>query len=513
MPRKNGEGKTNLTRRGFLKATGSAVAMAGITTGGLAWAPKNANGANLPASWDETVEVLVVGSGFAGLAAACEAAGAGAKVVVLEKMPTYGGNSIINGGVYAASDCKLHLRQKLNLGEDSVESHLEDTLKGGDRYNFPELVEVLVKGAPEALNWMIEQGGVELREALTRAGGHSAYRTHTVTAGVGRGFTDPLKKMAESKGVQIRLGSEVTGIWRQDQDGPVQGVSVKSGRRTMNIAIGKALILASGGFSRDVKMRMQFNPAVIPEFNTTNQPGATGEIIRFAQAIGADALQLNFIQLYPFAEPETGILDTPAVYPFNGVGYGMIYVSKEGKRFVNELERRDVCSFAQIKLGLKPTYAIFNEAMVLKMGGSTKEVADGIAKGRFIKAASIGELADRIRIPSNALEQTVKAYNQCLKDKKDSEFNKPITASMLPLDEGPFYAVPQWPAVHHTMGGLRINKHAQVIDIRDKVIPRLYAAGEVTGGIHGSNRLGSNAIPDCVVFGRIAGINAAKENA
>ena len=511
MTNPDGNNKKTFTRRDFLKATGGAMAVAGVATGGLAFASGKAGAAELPKKWDETVDVLIVGSGFAGLSAACEASKAGAKVVVLEKMPTYGGNSIINGGVYAAWDSKLKLRNKFNLGEDSVDLHTEDTLKGGDRYNFPELVEILAKGSPEALNWMIEEAGVELRGALTRAGGHSAYRTHTVTAGIGRGFTEPLRKLAESRGVEIRLGSEVTRIWRKDPESPVSGVTVKRGRRESDIAIGRALVLASGGFSRDVKMRQMFNPSIVPEFNTTNQPGATGEMIRFAQAIGADTLQLNFIQLYPFAEPETGILDTPAVYPFNGVGYGMIYVSKEGKRFVNELERRDVCSFAQIKLGLKPTYSVFNEAMILKMGGSAKEVEDGIAKGRFVRADSISELAAKTGLPAGPLQETVDKYNQYLKDKNDPDFKKPITDSMIPLQEGPFYAVAQWPAVHHCMGGLRINKDTQVIDIWGKPIPRLYAAGEVTGGIHGSNRLGSNAIPDCVVFGRIAGTNAAKE--
>jgi fumarate reductase flavoprotein subunit len=234
-------------------------------------------------------------------------------------------------------------------------------------------------------------------------------------------------------------------------------------------------------------------------------------MLRFAQSIGADSLQLAFIQLYPFAEPETGILDTPAVYPFNGVGYGLVYVSKKGKRFVNELERRDVCSYAQIKLGDKPTYSIFNDEMVAKMGGTKEEVEKGIQKGRFIKAATIAELAGKLKIPADVLEDTIKKHNQYIKDGKDPECNKPMTKSMIPLDKGPFYGIAQWPAVHHTMGGLRIDKDARVIDIWGEPIPRLYAAGEVTGGVHGSNRLGSNAIPDCVVFGRIAGTNAAKE--
>jgi urocanate reductase len=331
--------------------------------------------------------------------------------------------------------------------------------------------------------------------------------------GVGRGFTEPIRKIAEKRGAKIRLQTEVTWIWRQDVDGPVLGVEVKTAKGKRNIKAKKALVLASGGFSRDINMRQSFNPSVVPEYNSTNHPGATGETLRFAQAIGADTLQLAFIQLYPFAEPETGILDNPAVYPFNGVGYGMIYVDKKGKRFVNELERRDVCSMAQIKLGQKPTYSIFNEEMVTKMGGTMEEIKTGIAKGRFVKADSIEEMAGKLNIPAEALKETVAKYNQYLKDGKDPDFNKPITKVMIPLEKGPFYAVAQWPAVHHTMGGVRIDKNARVIDIWGKPIPKFYAAGEIAGGVHGANRLGSNAIPDCVVFGRIAGLNAASEKA
>ena len=238
--------------------------------------------------------------------------------------------------------------------------------------------------------------------------------------------------------------------------------------------------------------------------------GATGEMIRYAQAIGADSLQLCFIQLYPYAEPTRGTLDAPAVYPFRGPGYGIVYVNKNGKRFVSELERRDVVSRAEIATGMKPTYSIFHEKMIAKMG-TKEEVEKGMARGRFVQANTLAELAGKIGLPAATLEDTINKHNQYLKDKKDPEFNKPITDVMMVMDEGPYYAIAQWPAVHHTMGGLRINTQAQVIDIWGSVIPRLFAAGEVTGGIHGSNRLGGNAIPDCVVFGRVAGTNAAKE--
>lgn len=161
---------------------------------------------------------------------------------------------------------------------------------------------------------------------------------------------------------------------------------------------------------------------------------------------------------------------------------------------------------------MKPTYTVFSDEMVLKFGGSREELEAGVKKGRFIKADTIAELARKLGIPEANLVDTVNKHNRYLSEGKDPEFNKPITKAMLPLVNPPFYAVAQWPSVHHTMGGLRINTNAQVIDINGNVIQRLYAAGEVTGGVHGSNRLGSNALPDCVVFGRIAGKNVAREN-
>jgi fumarate reductase flavoprotein subunit len=178
---------------------------------------------------------------------------------------------------------------------------------------------------------------------------------------------------------------------------------------------------------------------------------------------------------------------------------------------VNELERRDVVSRAEIATGTKPTYSIFHQKMIAKMG-TMEEVEKGMARGRFVKADSIAELAGKIDVPADALTDTINKHNQYLKDKKDPEFNKSIADAMMIMDEGPYYAIAQWPAVHYTMGGLRVNKMSQVIDIWGAPIPRLYAAGEVTGGVHGDNRLGGNATAECVVFGRIAGTNAAKES-
>ena len=497
-----------VTRRGFLKGTGLALASTGLALN-LSANDAHAAARKVPKKWDRTIDVAVIGSGFAGLAAAAEAGKAGAKVLIIEKMPFYGGNSIISGGSYCSWDDKYHLRDKLKLGTDSPEKHKEDTLKGGDFYNNPELVDVMVKGAPDGLNWMIDEGGLKIRQLLSRGGGHTAFRTHISDDATGRPYCEALRRIAEKHGATIALRTKVTWIWRESTDGPILGIEVESNKRKSNIRVKRGLVIASGGFGRDTKMRQDFNPGIVPEFNCTNQPGATGEMIRYAQAVGADALHLAFIQLFPFAEPEKGLLDKYGVYAAR-IGFGLIYVNKLGKRFVNESERRDVCSYAQINMGMKPTYTILNRKMMAKLGAE-KDLDAGVAAGRFIQAETITELAKKSGIDEKGLTDTVARNNGFIRAGKDPDFNKTITKDMIPLEEGPFFALPQWPAVHHCMGGLRINKSAQIIDIWGKPIPRLYAAGEVAGGVQGSNRLAANAYPTCVVFGRIAGTNAAKE--
>ena len=501
-----------ISRRGALKAAVGLGAVAAVNGLGLHLTGSEAEAAvkKLPGKWDEEYDILIVGSGFAGLAAAAEAGARGNKVLIVDKMPVLGGNSLINGGGYCCWTDKLNLRQTLKRGEDSAELHYQDTLKGGDYFNMPELARIMVDQAPEALNWMMDEGGLQLRPMLNRIGGHSAYRGHVSITGTGKPFIDALKKISDRGGAKIRLRTQVTWIWRKDWNGPVLGVQTQTGKTVRNVKVKKAVIIASGGFSRDIKMRLSFNPSLVAEYNTTNQPGATGEMIRYAQTVGADTLHLAFIQLYPTAEPTTGLLDAWALYPSRGPSNGAIFVNREGKRFVSELERRDVVSRAEIKLDTKPAYTIFNQRIVPMMT-TKEEIEAGIAKGRVWKADTVEELARKMELPPKNVAESVEKHNKYIAAGKDPDFNKPITKQMGQMAEGPFYGVAQWPAIHHTMGGVRIDTKCRAIDVWGEPIPKLYAAGEASGGVHGTNRLGGNATASCVVFGRIAGISASGE--
>lgn len=381
---------------------------------------------------------------------------------------------------------------------------MEDTLRGGGYFNDPALVEVLVREAPEGLNWLIDNGAI-FQDILHRIGGHSAYRSHHAACNL----SDVVKKHALALGAELRLNTTVTALCRDVSDGSTGGVRVRVNSTEKTIAARRGIIIASGGYGQDVTMRAAYQPAVGASYNCTNHKGATGEMITYARAIGADVLQMEFIQLFPSAEPKNGGLDKFALDSYASPGYGSFYVNKHGNRFVNELLGRDVVSDAQIKAGDKPTYAIFNGAIFEKIGRTLDEVKKGVVSGRVIEANTLPQLADALGMPAAALADTVSRHNEALVTGVDPDFGKPVTAQMLPLDKSPYYAIAQWPSVHFTMGGLRINPSTQVIDIWGAPIPGLYAAGEVCGGVHGNNRLGGNAIAECIVFGRRAGRNAA----
>ncbi len=468
-----------------------------------------------PAEWDETTEIIVIGGGFAGLSAAYTAASNGASVVLIEKMPFVGGNSIINGGVYAAYTSDMGFHESLGLSKDSYEQHISDTIVGGDEFNHPELVKQMVMGSPYFLNAMVE-AGLELRETVSRPGGHYGYRTYTTINQSGSDIVLVQQRLAQDAGVDMRVNSEMTYIFREEPlAGRVVGIQVEGPDGAYTLGAEQGVILATGGFGANLEMRQNQVPWIDETVPTTNHVGATGEGIQMAQAVGANTLHMAFIQLYPFADPNNGRLDPVAVIPFSGPNFGIVYVDAEGRRYVNEGDRRDVCSMAAIESGGFPTFSIFSEDMF--DGFTTKgDLERGMERDRVFQADTLEELAaeinartyggESVNMDGSVLVATIAQHNDFIAQGEDTEFGKTIDPGITkPMLEGPYYAIPQWPSVHHTMGGVQINPRAEVVDIYGEVIPGLFAAGEVTGGVHGSNRLGSNAIPDAAVFGMIAG--------
>jgi fumarate reductase flavoprotein subunit len=525
-----------MTSKGILTAVADAIKAAGgnaddFRTAGkkAATAPASkkadaAKSADLPKKWDMSYDVVVVGGGFAGLSASHSAATNGAKTVLIEKMPFVGGNSQINGGVYAAYTSKLaaQFQKKFNLVPDTAEKHIEDTMVGGDYMSDIKLVKNMVYGSPFYLDMLLDNG-LKVRESLTRPGGHYGYRTYTTINGQGSDIVEVQKKMVKAAGVQVMVNTKMVKIYRESpMSGKVLGIGVetKDGYKTIKAA--KAVILTTGGFSASVEMRSKQVPALTADIPTTNHVGATGEGISMAQEVGAGTMQMSYIQLYPFADPNNGVLDATAVIPFSGPSAGIVYVNTLGKRYVNEGERRDVCARAAQNSGGFPTFSVFGEEIYRKGGFITEaQLQAGITADRIFKADTLEQLAaeinkraykgQKISMDGAVLARTIAQHNEYVKALKDPDFNKRIDKGvMMTIESGPYYAIPQWPSVHHTMGGLTITERTEVQDFYGKVIPGLFAAGEITGGVHGTNRLGSNAVADCVANGYIAGQMAAK---
>lgn len=457
--------------------------------------------------WDETVDVVVIGSGFAGMAAAHEAAKTAESVVMLEKMSYTGGNSRIAGGGYCCWDSKLKLREELGLGDDSWQLHCRDTLAAGGGYGSPRLAEVLAKGAPAGLDLMVD-AGIPFRKSLPRIGGHSAYRSYQMACTGAEAMAKLKSYCLERTGAELRCNSKVREIVRERDElgnGRVSGVVVEGPRGVYRLNARRGVIVASGGFAHDADMRTVYKPSLTDAYNCTNHRGATGEVIRQAKAIGADAVHMEFVQLYPCANPKTGGIDQAAFLCYSGTGYGLVYVTAEGERFVNELASREVVSDAQIDSGSRPSYSILNDEIFSKLGISVEDVEKIVQSGRALRASSLTRLAEKAGFDVAAFEASIAQHNKAVASGIDEKQGKPMTSQMVPLEQGDFYAIPQWPSVHFCMGGLRIDEKARVLDAWGNPIPGLYAAGEACGGLHGGDRLGGNAIAECFVFGRIAG--------
>ena len=447
------------------------------------------------------VDVVVVGGGGAGFAAAVSAKESGAEVVLLEKMPQVGGNTLISGGEYAAPENDL---QKEDGIEDSKELFANDVKEaGGD----PELIDVLADHATEDAYWLRDDIGVKWLDSLMFFGGHSVKRSLIPEAHSGNELIKNYLKKCEELGIEVITEADVKEILTKDDE--VCGVKAETADGILTVNA-KSVVLATGGFGSNDEMTFENDNEIDEYVKSTNAPGSTGDGITMAEKLGADTVGMDQIQLYPVCDPETGRLlyvgDTRLVG-------GALLVNKEGKRFVEELGTRREISLAIKAQTDHVGYLIWDEKsneVTGTMASNPEEAKEQFDKGNLYKADTIEELAEHFDIDKDQLLETVETFNENSKKEEDPEFNLRMLGWS--IEEGPYYMLKAAPAVHHTMGGLKINKEAEVLDKGGNPIKGLYAAGEVTGGIHGSNRLGSAAIADITVFGRIAGQNAA-ENA
>ncbi len=442
---------------------------------------------------DKSADIVIVGAGGAGMSAAVQAVQDGAtNVVIVEKAPITGGNTIYATGGLNASETEY---QKKDGIEDTNELFYEDTMKGGKNLNDPELVKFMVEHSAEAVDWVNSIGG-DL-QVVGMFGGASVKRIHrpSDTSAVGPMLVKTLNaKVAELK-IPVLLNTKAEEIIMTD--GKVTGLKVsdENGEYIINC---KAVVLATGGFGANSEMVVSYK-ADLEGFGTTNAKVATGDGIKMAEKVGADLVDMKEIQTHPTVHPETQKMYTEGVR-----GNGAILVNKEGNRFINELETRDVVSAAILKQKDKQAYMIFDE----NVRKSLKAIESYISAGIVVEADTIEDLAKLINIPADALKATMTKYTEAVTSKKDDEFGRADRAQA--LNQPKYYAALCAPAVHHTMGGVKINTNNEVLN-KDKVaIAGLYAAGEVTGGVHGANRLGGNAVADIVIFGRNAGTNANK---
>ncbi|MFW5861581.1 MAG: flavocytochrome c [Spirochaetota bacterium] len=459
--------------------------------------------------WDETFDVIVVGAGFAGLTAAIEASNAGARVVVLEKMKAPGGNSIISDGGVAAAGTRLQEQHGI---EDSPELFYNDMLKAGLGLNHPGLLRVLTQNAAEAFRWSEEYLGVEYMDRVDRFGGHSVNRCYAAAGITGATIIRVMLKKVKELGIPLRKSTCLEKIIFNGQR--VSGLTVREGYnykdpeagRVQHLQADRAVILTTGGFGADVEFRAVQDPRLTGKIDTTNKPFATAEVLVEAMRLGAAPVQLSHIQLGAWASPdEKGFGSGPQFADYIGFLFGIIVHPDTGKRFVNEQADRRVLGDAILNAG-RPSVCISDHAAVEHSGW---DISRALERNVVRTFDTLEGLAAHYGLSADALSETITKFNDVVEAGVDDEYGRPILHDSIPINRPPFYAMRLWPKVHYTMGGLQINEEARVIDLDHRPVPGLYAAGEVTGGVHGACRLGSCAITDCLVFGRMAGRNAA----
>lgn len=453
-----------------------------------------------------TTDVVVIGAGGAGLAAAVTANQEGASVIIIEKMPKVGGNTILAGGALNAVD---EGSETAIANKDSVELHYTQTYEGGDKQGNPELVRTLTSNAWDGVEWL-QSLGMEFKPGTFTVLGGMWPRAHKPVEPVGTGFFNAYQNYIDNN-ENIDLYLEVTATEFIVEDGKVVGVIAegKTGNK-ITLHANNGVVLATGGFSQNVEMREKYNTlwkSLDASIKSTNHAGATGDGILLAESVNAQLVQMENIQLLPMGDPVTGSLSGNIEMAVEN----RIFVNDEGNRFVDEGARRDVMTNALFEQPNSHMWIVLDSHDYPtgdEVNNFNESMNQLIEEGRAFKGETLEDLAKQIGVNPENLVNEVDGFNTHVANKSADEFGR--TLYNQPIDQGPYYAAPRVPTVHHTMGGVQINTDAQVVDVNGSVIPGLFAAGEVTGGIHGANRLGGNALTDTVVFGRIAGSSAAQ---
>ena len=477
---------------GFLAAVIAALEAAGLSAADF---DKEVVADAIEAT-DQETDIVIIGAGGAGLTAAIEAAEAGADVIVLEQMPVIGGNTNKATGGMNASETSVQEEKGI---EDSNEVFYEDPFKGGHELNDPKLLSRMVEDSAEALDW-VNSHGTDLND-VSYSGGATNSRIHKPLDGsaVGPLIIEKLAASLNELGVPIMLRSEVVKI--NEENGRVTGVDVETFDGQTFTVTADAVIIATGGFGANFELIGEYDD-VKAQFNTTNHEGATGTGILMAQELGADVVHMEYIQTHPTTNPDNGDLYTEGVR-----GDGGVLINKEGGRFIDELKTRDVVSEAILNQTDSVAYLTVSQ----NIADLNKSLQGYINNGLAVEGETLADLADKLDMDPAVLEQTISAYNEAVTTGTDSDQGRESLSNA--LEAGPFFAIPVTPGIHHTMGGLKINEKSEVLNQEGTHIQGLYAAGEVTGGVHGGNRIGGNAVLDIVVFGRIAGQNAAEYSA
>ena len=534
----DGVSGATVTSTAIKEAAAAALTAAGLNPDDYKTAVENDASAE-----DSTVDadVVVVGAGGAGMTAAITAAAEGKSVVILESQSMVGGNSVrATGGMNAG---KTVYQDENEFGEsagvektlktaaekyadnetitalaktvseqwaayqanptgyfDSVELMELDTMIGGKGINDPELVETLCANSADAIDWLDEHG-ITLHN-VSSFGGASVKRIHRPvnaegkTVSVGSYMIPLLQENCEKAGVKMMLDTTATEILT-DANGAAVGVKAIGASGETVTVNAKAVILASGGFGANLDMVVKYKPE-LKGFMTTNAPGIQGQGIEMAQAIGAATVDMDQIQIHPTVEANTAALITEGLR-----GDGAILINEEGQRFIDEVGTRDVVSAAEIAQTGSYSWLVVDQAMV----DASSVIQGYIKKGYTVTGATYEELGKAMGVDAAAFAETMEKWNGYVEAKNDPDFGRTSFAN--PLNTAPYYAVKVTAGVHHTMGGLKINANTEVLNEKGEVIPGLFAAGEVTGGVHGANRLGGNAVADFTVFGRIAGAAAS----